>query len=201
MIERGNKAVQDKIQFQHLVTALRNILREDSTLILTDSATLYAGGGQLADAASYGIRADGTQGLLAHVAEIFKQDTLAQTAFGNAFGEVFGQTAGTVIGNVFVAVCLFFFAFSTIISWNLFGKINFEYLFKKKAVIVFSIVAILFILVGAVLKVSLVWELMDFFNYLMVLPNAIALFALSSTVAKCANRKKKDRLEDAGDTI
>lgn len=160
-------------------------------------STLYAGGGQLADAASYGIRADGTQGLLASVAAIFKQDTLAQTAFGNAFGEVFGATAGTIIGNVFVAVCLFFFAFSTIIGWNLFGKINFEYLFKKKSLIVFSIVAIIFIFVGSVLKVSLVWELMDFFNYLMVLPNAIALFALSSTVAKCANRKKKDRLEDA----
>ena len=61
----------------------------------------------------------------------------------------------------------------------------------------FSIVSLLFILVGSVLKVSLVWELMDFFNYLMVLPNAIALFALSGMVAKCANRKKKDRLEDS----
>ena len=160
-------------------------------------STLYAGGGQLADAASYGIRADGTQGLLESVSAIFKQDTLAQTAFGTAFGEIFGATAGPIVGNIFVAVCLFFFAFSTILGWNLFGKINFEYLFKKKAVIVFSIVGILFIFVGSILKVSLVWELMDFFNYLMVLPNAIALFALSGMVAKSSNRKKKDRLEDS----
>ena len=126
---------------------------------------------------------------------VYKQDTLAQLAFSSAFGEILGDTAGAIVGSVFVAVCLFFFAFSTILSWNLFGKLNFEYLFKKKSVIVFTILALVFIFIGSILKVNLVWALMDFFNYLMVLPNVIALFALSAVVAKCCNRRKKERLE------
>ena len=84
--------------------------------------------------------------------------------------------------GIFVAVCLFFFAFSTILSWNLFGKINFTYLFGKKSVIVYTIIAIVFVFLGSVFKNDLVWELTDFFNYLMVLPNVLALFMLSKTV-------------------
>ena len=92
-----------------------------------------------------------------------------------------GSVFGTGFGNIFVAICLLFFAFSTILSWNFFGKVNVEYLFKNKkgAVIAYSAIAIAFIFLGTLLKNDLVWELTDFFNYLMVLPNAIALFALA----------------------
>ena len=103
------------------------------------------------------------------------------TGFAVAFGS--GNVA-TTIGNVFVAVCLTFFAFSTILSWNLFGKINFEFLFKKKGTIVYTIIALVFIVLGSVFKNDLVWELTDFFNYLMVIPNVIALIALYKIVAK-----------------
>ena len=102
-----------------------------------------------------------------------------------AFGEFFGASAG----NVFVAVCLLFFAFSTILSWNLFAKLNVEYLFGKKAVPVFSVIALAFIFLGSLLSNDLVWELADMFNQLMVIPNAIALFALSGAVALCAKTK------------
>ena len=81
-----------------------------------------------------------------------------------------------------MAICLTFFAFSTIVSWNLFGKINFEYLFGKKGVVAYSVIALVFILLGSIFKNDLVWELTDFFNYLMVLPNVIALFALTKMV-------------------
>jgi AGCS family alanine or glycine:cation symporter len=83
-----------------------------------------------------------------------------------------------------VAVCLTFFAFSTVISWNLFGAINFEYLFGKKSMVIYSIIAITFVFLGTFLGSDLVWNLNDFFNYLMVIPNAIALLALSSMVIK-----------------
>jgi AGCS family alanine or glycine:cation symporter len=104
------------------------------------------------------------------------------------FGKLFGAAAGDIIGSIFVAACLFFFAFSTIISWNFFGKVNVEYLAKKNriATLIYSVVAIAFIFLGTTLKNDLVWELTDFFNYLMVLPNAIALFALSKLVKKNA---------------
>lgn len=68
----------------------------------------------------------------------------------------------------------FVFAFSTILGWNLFGKINFEYLFGKKAVVVYSVLAVVFIFIGSCLRNDLVWALMDMFNNLMVLPNVIA---------------------------
>ena len=163
-------------------------------------STLYAGGGiggigTLTNPESYGALGDGLLNKGVFAEATYSQDTLAQLAFSSAFGEVIGDKAGNIVGSIFVAVCLFFFAISTILSWNLFGKLNFEYLFRKKGMLVFTILALVFIFVGSVLKVELVWALMDFFNYLMVLPNTVALFALSTMVAVCSNRRKKDRLE------
>lgn len=96
----------------------------------------------------------------------------------------FQAVLGGNLGAIFVAICLTFFAFSTVISWNLFGKINFNYLFGKKATIIYTALALVFIFLGAVLSNNLVWELTDFFNYLMVIPNVIALIALHKVVVK-----------------
>lgn len=105
---------------------------------------------------------------------------LAQTAFGTVFG--------TNLGAIFVAVCLFFFAFSTILSWNMFGKINAIYLFgeknAKKSTTIYTVIALIFIFAGTLASNDLVWKLTDAFNYLMVIPNAIALFALTHLVTK-----------------
>lgn len=109
--------------------------------------------------------------------------SLAQTAFG----VVFGESAGAM----FVAVALFFFAFSTVLSWNLFGKINAEWLFGKKATKVYTAISLVFIFLGTLTSNDLVWELTDVFNNLMVLPNAIALFALTGMVLSTAKGVKK----------
>lgn len=115
----------------------------------------------------------------------------------NAIAQVFnGSNLGLTIGGIFVAVCLFFFAFSTILSWNLFGKINFEYLFGKKSVLVYTLIAIVFVFLGSVFKNDLVWELTDFFNYLMVVPNVIALFALSKMVVSELKQNGKGKSVD-----
>ena len=114
------------------------------------------------------------------VAATINNTNLAQ----NAFGSVFGSTAGAM----FVAVCLFFFAFSTILGWNLFGKINMIYLFGRKSVVVYMLVALVFIFLGTVTSSDLVWGLTDMFNQLMVIPNAIALFALTSMVVKAVKQ-------------
>ncbi|MBQ8815794.1 MAG: sodium:alanine symporter family protein [Lachnospiraceae bacterium] len=144
----------------------------DTFIVLTMTAlvvvsALYAGDGVLASGAAEGVT----------------KANMAQLAFSGVFGET--------IGSAFVAICLFFFAFSTILGWNLFGKINIEYLFGKKAVAVYSVIAIIFIFLGSVLSNDLVWELTDMFNQLMVLPNSIALLALSGLVVKCAKKKQK----------
>ena len=150
----------------------------DTFIVLTMTAlvvisTLYAGDGPLGNPALYSI-----EGALS----AFPKANLAQMAFGTVFGKTFG--------NIFVAVCLFFFAFSTILSWNFFGKINFQYLFGKKKTVIYTVIAIAFVFLGSIFSDDLVWELTDFFNYLMVLPNVIALAALGKLVADEARKKK-----------
>ena len=141
----------------------------DTFVVLTLNAlviisTLYAEGGPLA------------AGYTGAVTEVIGKANLAQTAFGVVFGEN--------LGAMFVAVCLFFFAFSTILGWNLFGKINIQYLFGKKSTVVYTLIALVFIFLGTLASNDLVWELSDMFNNLMVIPNAIGLFALTGLVVK-----------------
>lgn len=108
---------------------------------------------------------------------------LTQAAFTAGFGS---------FGDIFVAVCLLFFAFSTILGWHFFGQVNVKYLFGEKAAKIYSVLVIGFVIVGSTLKVQLVWSLSDFFNGLMVIPNAIALLALSGVVSKiCKQYSKK----------
>ena len=109
---------------------------------------------------------------------------LMQTAVGTAFGNM-------TLGNILVAVCLTFFAFTTIISWNFFGKQNVQYLFGKKATVVYSVIAVIFVMLGSLLSNDLVWELTDMFNNLMVIPNVIALAVLSGIVVAAVKSKKK----------
>jgi len=101
-----------------------------------------------------------------------------------SFASLFGDS----IGNLFVAICLLFFAFSTIISWNLFGKINVTYLFGRKGEIVYSVIAVLCVFAGTILDNDLVWDVQDTLNQLMVIPNALALIALSGMVVACCNK-------------
>ena len=150
----------------------------DTFVVLTLNAlviisTLYTADGPLA------------AGYTDAVAQTLSNTNLAQTAFGTVMG------AG--LGAKFVAVCLFFFAFSTILGWNLFGKINVAYLFGRKATTVYMVITLVFIFLGTVTSSDLVWGLSDMFNQLMVIPNAIALFALTNMVVRVAHRKTKQK--------
>ncbi len=141
----------------------------DTFIVLTLNAlviisTLYTADGPLA------------AGYTGAVTETINKANLAQTAFGTVFGEN--------LGAMFVAICLFFFAFSTILGWNLFGKINMIYLFGKKTTVVYTVIALVFVFLRTLASNDLVWELSDMFNNLMVIPNAIGLFALTSLVVK-----------------
>lgn len=146
----------------------------DTFVVLTMTAlvvisTLYTKGGILETGSAEGV----------------SKTNMAQIAFGSIMGEG--------IGGKFIAICLFFFAFSTILSWTFFGKVNVEYLFGKKAVIPYSLIAIVFIVLGSCLSNDLVWELTDMFNQLMVIPNVLALIALSKLVTNQVN-KKNDKI-------
>ncbi len=97
-------------------------------------------------------------------------------------------TAGLgAIGPGFVAVCLLFFAFTTIIGWYFFAEQNVKYLFGLRLVQPFRVLVLCFIMLGSFLHVNLVWELADLFNGLMVIPNVIALIGLAKLVNKALN--------------
>ena len=148
----------------------------DTFVVLTMTAlvvisTLYAGNGILASGA-----AEGTS-----------KTNMAQIAFSS----IMGNTAG----SLFVAICLMFFAFSTILGWNFFGRINVEYLFGKKAVPVYSVIAVVLIFLGSCVSNDLAWELSDMFNQLMVIPNFFAIVALGGLVAAAARKGSRQTLE------
>ncbi len=100
---------------------------------------------------------------------------LTQKAFFNGMGSG---------GTMFIAIALFFFAFSTIISWYFFGEANVKFLFGKKFLNIYRALVLIFIVLGSALKVELVWELADTFNGLMVIPNLLALLGLGALVKK-----------------
>ena len=148
----------------------------DTFVVLTMTAlvvisTLYAGNGILASGAAEGV----------------SKTNMAQIAFS----AIMGSTAG----NLFVAICLMFFAFSTILGWNFFGRINVEYLFGKKAVPVYSVIAVALIFLGSCVSNDLAWELSDMFNQLMVIPNFFAIVALGGLVAAAAKKGSRQTIE------
>ena len=91
--------------------------------------------------------------------------------------------------SIFTAVALCSFAFSTILGWGLYGTRCLEYLLGEKAIRPFMIVYSLVAILGATLDLGLLWGFADTFNGLMAIPNLIALFLLSGTVAKLVKEK------------
>lgn len=147
----------------------------DTFIVLTMTALVvitvfYTEGGELANGYNSALTS-------------LNKTNLAQAAFSNTFGDV--------IGNSFVAICLLFFAFSTIIGWYFFGKQNVVALFGKKGVVPYTIISLIFVFLGSLLSNDLVWELTDTFNQLMVIPNVLALIVLGGTVAAIAKHKNK----------
>ena len=100
---------------------------------------------------------------------------LSQYAFSTLYGNG---------GNIFIAVCMLFFAFSTIIGWYFFGRANIKYLFGHKALKPYDFLAAICVFLGSLAEVDLVWNMADCFNSLMVIPNIIALFFLTDKINK-----------------
>ena len=112
--------------------------------------------------------------------------TLISQAFGDSFGPV---------GEMFIAVAMLLFAFTTVLGWSQYGSKAVEYLFGVKGVKVYKVIFVLMIISGAVMTSSLAWDISDTFNGLMMIPNLIGVVALMPLVAKITknyvNRKIK----------
>ncbi|CCU77533.1 Na(+)-linked D-alanine glycine permease [Halanaerobium saccharolyticum subsp. saccharolyticum DSM 6643] len=122
---------------------------------------------------------------------VFKSEAMRGAAMTQAG---FAQALGGM-GEKFVAIGLFFFAFTTIISWYYFGEANIKYLFGKGKVKFYRWAVVLCVILGAVMKVPVIWEMADMFNGIMVIPNVVALLGMVSLVSKIYDDYEYDFLE------
>ena len=129
----------------------------DTFVVLTMTALVILSSGVLEEMMSTGV----------------KGTPVAQAAF---------RTGLKGFGPAFVAICLLFFAFSTIVGWYFFARQNVQYLFGKKAVVPFSLIVVVFVFLGSLLKVDLVWNLSDIANALMAVPNLISMLVLAPVI-------------------
>lgn len=135
----------------------------DTFIILTLTALVIV---------SSGLYADGQTGA-----------ALAQSAFNASFGS---------FGNIFIAVCMLFFAFTTIVGWYYFGEVNVRALFGDRLVKVYAVIVVICVVIGSTLRVDMVWNMSDMFNGLMVLPNLIGLLPCVGVVmSKTAEYEKR----------
>lgn len=117
--------------------------------------------------------------------------TLVSQTFGNIFG---------VAGEIFIAIAMLLFAFTTVLGWSQYGSKAVEYLFGSKGVKVYKVIFVLMIMSGAVMTSSLAWDISDTFNGLMMIPNLIGVVALFPLVSKITqnyvNRKIRGKKEE-----
>jgi AGCS family alanine or glycine:cation symporter len=96
-----------------------------------------------------------------------------------AFSTLFGKA-----GSGFIAIAILLFAFSTVLGWSYYGTKAWEYLFGTKATVIYKVVFVLFIVVGATMSLDLAWDISDTFNGLMSIPNLIGVITLCPMVVK-----------------
>lgn len=98
--------------------------------------------------------------------------------------EAFSHGLPGTWGGIIVSIGILLFAFSTILGWEYYGERCAEYLFGPKVNIIYRILWIPFIVIGAIGGLELLWKLADTLNGLMAIPNLIGVAALSGVVIK-----------------
>jgi AGCS family alanine or glycine:cation symporter len=91
-------------------------------------------------------------------------------------------------GGFIVTVSLICFAYSTILGWCYYGEKSIEYLFSEKVVKGYRIIFVIFVAVGSMLKLEIVWRVSDIMNGMMAFPNLVGLIGLSSLIALETNK-------------
>ena len=130
-------------------------------------------------------------GLVLLLSGLWKTDLQGAELTVHAFDKFLPWGAGEFI----VTVTLIFFAYSTILGWCYYGEKSIEYLFKEKAVKIYRVIFVIFVAVGAILKLETVWRVSDIMNGLMAFPNLVGLIGLSAVVVSETNKYfyKKNR--------
>ncbi|WP_404356879.1 alanine/glycine:cation symporter family protein [Methylotuvimicrobium sp. KM1] len=93
----------------------------------------------------------------------------------------FAETLGSA-GTLVVALATVLFAFSTLIGWSYYGEKAVEYLLGARVIVLYRVVFVAVIVIGATMQLELVWNFSDLMNGLMAMPNLIGLLLLSNVV-------------------
>jgi AGCS family alanine or glycine:cation symporter len=162
-----------------------------------DGRLLYGPGGAGMPMKYEGVRVVGTVGpepapILSPEGEVYAVPTSA------ALTSMAFEAGLPGFGKYIVAFGLAFFAFSTMISWSYYGDRCFEYLFGPRAITPYRWVFCVFIIIGTVAGLDLVWLVADNLNAMMAIPNLIGLLLLAG-VAKRETEDYLRRMRESGE--
>ncbi len=106
-------------------------------------------------------------------------------------------------GHYIVILSVLLFALSTAISWSYYGDRCANYLFGAAAILPYKIVFVIMHFIGAVLPLTVIWNLGDVFLGIVIWPNLIALALLSGKVRDIAKSyfERKPWLHARGSTV
>jgi AGCS family alanine or glycine:cation symporter len=93
-----------------------------------------------------------------------------------------------IVGTIVLTLGLLTFVFSTILGWSYYGEKAAEYLFGNKVIKPYRYLWVMFVMIGSVLSLNVVWTFADITNALMALPNLVSLILLSGVIV---NETKK----------
>jgi len=126
-------------------------------------------------------------GLVLAVTDVLGQTTASGKPLTGASMAIQAFNSTLFGGDYIVSIGLILFAFTTVVAWAYYGEKCFEYLFGVKSVIIYRVLFTLIVIPGAALKMEVVWYLADIMNGLMVIPNLIAVIALSGVIVSETN--------------
>lgn len=112
-----------------------------------------------------------TSGMVLLVTGVWSEGATGAALAGQAFSVGLPGTWG----NIVVTTSLVLFAFSTVIGWSYYGETGIVYLFGTKAAMPYKMAWLVFIYLGAVGSLHLVWDVADTLNGLMAIPNLVAV--------------------------
>jgi AGCS family alanine or glycine:cation symporter len=125
-----------------------------------------------------------TTGLVILVTDSWHSGATGAALAGNAFSAGLPGTWG----NIVVTTSLVLFAFSTVIGWSYYGETGIVYLLGAKAAVPYRLLWLVFIYLGSVGSLHLVWDIADTLNGLMALPNLLSIL-LSLTLLRTLTRE------------
>lgn len=126
-------------------------------------------------------------GLVLAVSGLLGSTTAHGTTLSGASMAIKAFSSSLYGGEYVVSIGLILFAFSTVIAWAFYGEKCAEYLFGIKGALVYRVIYALIIIPGAALKMELAWLIADIMNGLMIIPNLVALIALSKVIVTETN--------------